>query len=32
MDDCAECHTKEAGIIHTSSVQTQRDACFVCHK
>lgn len=31
MDDCAQCH-KEAGIIHTSSVQTQRDACFVCHK
>jgi hypothetical protein len=31
MDDCAQCH-KEAGIIHTSSVQTERDACFVCHK
>lgn len=31
MDDCARCH-KEAGIIHTSSVQTERDACFVCHK
>lgn len=31
MDDCAQCH-KEAGIIHTSSVQTNRDACFVCHK
>jgi hypothetical protein len=30
MDDCAECH-KEAGI-HDSSVQTGRDACFVCHK
>ena len=31
MNDCARCH-KEAGIIHTSSVQTERDACFVCHK
>ena len=31
MDDCAQCH-KEAGIVHTSSVQTGRDACFVCHK
>jgi len=31
MDDCAACH-KEAGLIHTSSVQTERDACFVCHK
>ena len=31
MDDCAKCH-KEAGVIHTSSVQTERDACFVCHK
>jgi len=31
MDDCAKCH-KEAGLIHTSSVQTGRDACFVCHK
>lgn len=31
MDDCAQCH-EEAGIIHTSSVQTERDACFVCHK
>ncbi len=30
MDDCAECHTT-AGI-HDSSVQTGRDACFVCHK
>ena len=30
MDDCAECH-EQAGI-HDSSVQTQRDACFVCHK
>lgn len=31
MDDCAQCH-KEAGLTHTSSVQTERDACFVCHK
>jgi hypothetical protein len=30
MDDCAACH-KTAGI-HDSSVQTGRDACFVCHK
>lgn len=30
MDDCADCH-KEAGV-HESSVQTQKDACFVCHK
>jgi menaquinone reductase, multiheme cytochrome c subunit len=30
MDDCAECHAT-AGI-HDSSVQTKRDACFVCHK
>jgi hypothetical protein len=30
MDDCARCH-KEAGVMHTSSVQTERDACFVCH-
>lgn len=29
MDDCAECH-KKAGM--ESSVQTKRDACFVCHK
>ena len=31
MDDCAQCH-KEAGMVHASSVQTNRDACFVCHK
>jgi hypothetical protein len=30
MDDCAECH--ESAGIHDSSVQTGRDACFVCHK
>ena len=30
MDDCAGCH-QTAGI-HDSSVQTGRDACFVCHK
>ncbi len=29
MDDCADCH-KEAGM--ESSVQTKKDACFVCHK
>jgi hypothetical protein len=31
MDDCAQCH-QEAADIHDSSVQTGRDACFVCHK
>ena len=30
MDDCAECHAQTT--IHDSSVQTRRDACFVCHK
>ncbi|NNG01456.1 MAG: cytochrome c3 family protein [Desulfobacteraceae bacterium] len=30
MDDCAECHAEADG--HDSSVQTQKDACFVCHK
>jgi len=30
MDDCAACH--ETAGIHDSSVQTGRDACFVCHK
>jgi hypothetical protein len=30
MNDCAACH-KETGM-HASSVQTQKDACFVCHK
>ena len=30
MDDCAACH--ETAGIHDSSVQTRRDACFVCHK
>ncbi len=30
MDDCAACHA-EAGS-HDASVQTKRDACFVCHK
>ena len=29
MDDCAECH-EEAG--KKSSVQTHKEACFVCHK
>lgn len=31
MDDCAQCHQQTAEI-HDSSVQTHRDACFVCHK
>jgi hypothetical protein len=31
MDDCAECHAKSSEL-HDSSVQTHRDACFVCHK
>lgn len=30
MDDCAECHEKAAG--KKSSVQTDKEACFVCHK
>ena len=30
MDDCAECHLEETG--RRSSVQTQKDGCFVCHK
>lgn len=30
MDDCADCHEKMTGRI--TSVQTQYDACFVCHK
>jgi len=30
MDDCAECHEKETG--RKTSVQTEKDACFVCHK
>jgi hypothetical protein len=30
MDDCAECHIKETG--RSSSVQTEKDGCFVCHK
>jgi hypothetical protein len=32
MDDCAECHDQTAALVHASSVQTGRDACFVCHK
>jgi hypothetical protein len=32
MDDCAECHARTAALKHASSVQTQKDACFVCHK
>ena len=30
MDDCAECHMETTG--RTSSVQTKKDGCFVCHK
>lgn len=30
MDDCAECHMKETG--RKTSVSTQKDGCFVCHK
>ncbi len=30
MDDCAECHETMTG--RRTSVQTQYDACFVCHK
>lgn len=30
MDDCDECHQKKG--VEMSSVQTHRDACFVCHK
>ncbi len=30
MDDCANCHEKHVGI--KSSVQTGKEACFVCHK
>ena len=30
MDDCADCHEKMD--VPASSVQTKKDACFVCHK
>lgn len=30
MDDCAECHAQNK--MNPSSVQTEKDACFVCHK
>lgn len=30
MDDCAECHAKSGK--KSSSVQTDQEACFVCHK
>ena len=30
MDDCAECHKKITD--KATSVQTRKDACFVCHK
>jgi menaquinone reductase, multiheme cytochrome c subunit len=32
MDDCAACHIEAQIGSHTSSVQTRKDACFVCHK
>jgi len=30
MDDCSECHVREN--VSQSSVQTEKGACFVCHK
>lgn len=30
MDDCAECHAEAK--MKATSVQTKKDACFVCHK
>jgi len=30
MDDCADCHAEKG--VAASSVQTGKDACFVCHK
>ena len=30
MDDCADCHAQVAGM--QTSVQTHKEACFVCHK
>jgi len=30
MDDCAQCHKEATG--KKTSVQTEKDACFVCHK
>ena len=30
MNDCAACHLEETG--RTSSVSTEKDGCFVCHK
>ncbi len=30
MDDCAECHRKEN--VNQGSVQTEKGACFVCHR
>jgi hypothetical protein len=32
MDDCAKCHAQTAALKHSASAQTQKDACFVCHK
>jgi len=30
MDDCAECHMEETG--RKTSISTEKDGCFVCHK
>lgn len=30
MDDCSECHVKLG--VQQNSVQTEKEACFVCHK
>jgi len=30
MDDCSECHIKEN--VKQNSIQTEKGACFVCHK
>jgi hypothetical protein len=30
MDDCSECHVKQG--VKQNSVQTEKGACFVCHK
>ena len=30
MDDCVECHAKEK--VRQTSVQTEKEGCFICHK
>jgi len=30
MDDCVECHERQE--LAPTSVQTEKDACFVCHQ